>query len=52
MAAIISKHNKIALQNRADPRLALPHHSVTVGIKLTAFWKENAAKAPLYTKLH
>ena len=26
MAAIISKHNKIALQNRADP--AVPHHRV------------------------
>ena len=29
-----------------------PHHRVTVGIKQTALWKVNAAKAPLYTKLH
>ena len=51
MAVIISKHNKISLQNRADPHHTTPPCTI-VGIKPTAFWKENAAKVPLYTKLH
>ena len=53
MAAIVHKHIKIALQNRADPS-PMPHHTHRVigGIKPTALWKENAAKAPLHTKLH
>ena len=50
MTAIISKHNK--LRFKTEPIPTVPLHRVTVGIRPTALWKENAAKAPLYTKLH
>ena len=46
MAAIISRQNKIALQNRADPRrTTIPCNCRN---KANYLWKKNAAKAPLY----
>jgi len=49
MAAIISRHNKVALNNRNVPCRTTPIVQLQEQNQI-ALWKEDASKAPLFTK--